>query len=140
MFTSEKISSNDFIEGINSENLKPASIIFGKVKKSDKDSEVLFAFKGDKSNWTRIPANMIEHAHLIKSFTCKDEKISLVKIHLKIPSDPEAKVFHDLLSSLQAKVMKWHMKKMMIAESRYNNMKNGLESQCGHKKPCKCGH
>jgi hypothetical protein len=117
MITSEKMSSKDFMERLNSGNLNPESILFGKVKKSDKDSEVLFSFKSDKGNWTRIPANMIEHVHLIKSFSCEGEKVALVKMHLKSPSDPEAKIFHQLLSALQAKVMKWHMKKMMMGHS-----------------------
>jgi hypothetical protein len=124
MFTSERIPAKDFIEKINSGNIKPEPILFGKVKKSDKDSEVLFAFKGDRSNWIKIPAGMIEHGHILKSFTCEGEKMTLVKIHLKTPSDSEAKIFHDLLSALQAKVMKWHMKKMMMGESEWGDMKN----------------
>ena len=48
MFTSEKLDSKDFLERLKTGNLNPESIIFGKVKKSEKDDEVLFAFKGDK--------------------------------------------------------------------------------------------
>jgi hypothetical protein len=136
MFTSERIPAKDFIEKINSGNFKPEPVIFGKAKKSDKDSEVLFAFKGDKSNWIKIPASMIEHGHLLKSFTCEGEKVALVKIHLKSPSDSEAKIFHDLLSALQAKVMKWHMKKMMLGESGWGEMQNKWP-MTGH---CGCGN
>src|SRR4051812_29218642 len=114
MFTSEKLDAKDFLERLNTGNLNPESIIFGKVKKSEKKDEVLFAFKGDKSNWINIPANKIEHVHLIKSFTSEGEKMALVKMHLKSPSDADAKLFLQLLSALQAKVMKWHMKKMMM--------------------------
>ncbi|MGZ3918885.1 MAG: hypothetical protein ACXVC7_01260 [Bacteroidia bacterium] len=136
MFNTEKISSQEFIERLNSGNLNPESMIFGKVKKSEKDSEVLFAFKGDKSNWIKIPADKIDHVHLIKSFTCAGEKMALVKIHLKKPADADAKLFHDLLSALQAKVMKWHMKKMMMCGCGSGEMKNNPESHYGHHSGC----
>jgi hypothetical protein len=141
MFTSEKLDSKDFLERLNSGNLNPESIIFGKVKKSEKEDEMLFAFKGDNSNWISTPANKIEHVHLIKSFTCEGEKMAFVKIHLKSPSDAEAKLFHQLLSALQAKVMKWHMKKIMMMmgfDGSYGsgNMKYKSEGRCGHKNSC----
>ena len=139
MFTSEKLSSKDFLERLKSGKLDPESIIFGKVKKAESDSEILFAFKGDKSNWIKIPADKIEHVHLIKSFTCGGEKMALVKIHLKAPADPEAKLFHQLLSALQNKVMKWHMKKMMMGygEAEQSEKKYTSEGHCGSGASCR---
>jgi hypothetical protein len=142
MFTSEKLNAQDFLERLDSGKLSPRSTLFGKVKRSDNDSEILFAFKGDRSNWTPIPTNNIEHVHLIRSFTCHGEKMALVKLHLRSPSDPEAKLFQELLSALQAKVMDHYMKKMMMGSEGSNScgcMKLKSESRCGHKS-CEMEH
>lgn len=110
----QSITSKEFMEKINSGKLKSSGHIFGKVKKSDSPSEVSFAFKAEKLEWIRIPSGMINHVHVIKTFTMDGEDVALVKIKLNEPENKEAKVLYDLLSVLGEKMMKWHMKKMMM--------------------------
>ncbi|MGZ4156393.1 MAG: hypothetical protein ACXVED_04500 [Bacteroidia bacterium] len=52
----EKLTSKEFLDQLKSNTLKSPFILKGIVKKSDKDSEVLFARKGNFGNWTAIPA------------------------------------------------------------------------------------
>ena len=78
----------------------------------------MHCLKHDLSNWVRIPQAMIESAYVLKSIPGDEETLTVVKLHLKTPSDEEAKVLFDLLSILSAKVNKFHkmkwMKKMMM--------------------------
>jgi hypothetical protein len=137
----ESIQIKDFLEKLNSGNLKPSARLLGFVKKSDKGSEVLFAFKHDLTNWIAIPESMIESVNILKNIPDEKNILTLVKLHLKIPSGPEAKILHDLLAVLSAKVNKYHkikwIKKMLFGEGMIGShgmhpMEYHLEGKCGH--------
>src|SRR6516165_2354853 len=109
MFHEEKYSTQEFIDRWNSNDLGPQPVLFGKVKMSGIKNELMFAFKGDHENWISISAKIIEHVHYIKSFVKDGERIALVKLHFKPPSNPESKLYADILFALESKVMKWHI-------------------------------
>src|SRR5256885_8378988 len=103
----KEIEAKEFLDMLNSGNIKTGAHIFGLVKKSEKPSELLFAFKWAKENWISIPETMIDHVHIIGEFTVEEEKYTKVKIRLKEPANAEAKILHSLLAGLS-----WKLKKM----------------------------
>jgi hypothetical protein len=124
----EAIPSKEFLQQLNSGSLKSAAKIFGIVKKADDPANLQFAFKGDKSNWITIPGAMIDHVHILKTFSCEDETMTLVKMRLKEPSDPEAKVLFELLTGLAHKVHEfWMMKKMMMGKGMFGDWHENFE-------------
>lgn len=98
----ESLTSKEFFEQLQKNTLKPALILKGIVKKSDKDAEVLFAKKGDFMNWIKVPASMVESVNVWKTFSKENETFALVKLRLKAPSNSEAQVLYDLLLSIKA--------------------------------------
>jgi hypothetical protein len=129
--------------------LNPGTKLMGFVKKSENDSEVLFAFKHDMANWIAIPETMIESVNIIKNIP-NERLLTLVILHLKAPSEPEAKILYDLLAILSAKVNKYQrikwIKKMMSGEDRHFDAMHckhsHMESKCGHYPEIMhhCGH
>lgn len=95
----EALSSKEFFEQLKTNSLKPFFTLKGIVKKSDKESEVLFARKGDFENWVTIPASMVESAIVLKTFSKENELYTVVKLYLKTPTTPEGEVLYKLLSS-----------------------------------------
>jgi hypothetical protein len=125
----ESTSTKEFLDKLNSGNLKPPAKLIGIAKKSGKESELLFAFKHDLSNWITIPESMIESVTVLKNISDKDNALLLVKLKLKPPSTPEAKILFDLLSILSAKVnrylkIKW-LKEMMFGEEMQGSSTHG---------------
>jgi hypothetical protein len=117
----KSISTKEFFEKLNSNNLKPVSKLLGVVKKAEKESEILFAFKGDLSRWINIPESMIEGACILENIPSEEgDELTLVKLHLKTPSTPEGAVLFELLSILSGKINKIHkikwMKKMIMEQ------------------------
>lgn len=95
----ESLSSKEFFEQLNNNSLKPSFTLKGIVKKSEKESEVLFAKKGDFEHWVPVPASMIESVTVLKTFSKGDEIYNVVKLYMKTPSTPEGEVLLKLLSS-----------------------------------------
>ena len=95
----ESLSSKEFFDKLKSNTLKPSFVLKGIVKKSGKDSEVLFTRKGDFTKWVAISSDMIESVNVLKTFTKGNETFIVVKLHLKDPSTPEGKVLYELLSA-----------------------------------------
>lgn len=95
----ESLSSKEFFEQLKTNSLKPSFTLKGIVKKSEKESEVLFARKGDFEHWVPIPASMIESATVLKTFSKNNETYTVVKLHMKTPTTPEGEVLFKLLSS-----------------------------------------
>jgi hypothetical protein len=96
----ENLSTKEFIDQLNSNTLKSTFGIKGIVKKSGKDSEVLFTHKGDMGNWHIIPASMIDSVTVIKTFVKEGETYAVAKLRLKTPTSPETKVIYDLFESI----------------------------------------
>jgi len=94
----ETLTSKEFFDQLKTNTLKPCSALKGIIKKSEKDSEVLFAIKGNLTNWVTIPASMIDSVNVLKTFSKEDTTFAVVKLHLKTPTTPEGKVYHELLS------------------------------------------
>ncbi len=94
----ESLSSKEFFDQLKTNALKPAMVLKGIVKKSDKDSEVLFTKKGDFTNWVKIPSSMIKSVFVIKTFSKAEERFTVVKLHLNTPETPEGTVLFELLS------------------------------------------
>ncbi|MGP8216621.1 MAG: hypothetical protein ACLQQ4_13735 [Bacteroidia bacterium] len=102
----ETLTTKEFIEQLKTNSLKLPLVIKGIVKKSESDAEVLYARKGDFSNWLKIPATMIESVRLLKSFTKEDNTFAVVKLKLKAPANAEGKVLYDLLSLTEKSCLK----------------------------------
>jgi hypothetical protein len=149
----EPITSGEFIERLNSGNLKPVTKLLGFVKKSEKNSEVLFAFKHDMASWISIPALMIESVYVLKNIPDEINPLTLVRLKLKLPSISKAKNLHGLLTILSVKVknykkIKWVKKKIFGGEGEPPSiMETGVKyprnvsntcSHCG--KECNCGY
>jgi hypothetical protein len=139
----ESINIKDFVEKFDSGTFGQSSKLLGLVKKSDIDSEIRFAFKHDLSNWIVLPTSLIESVSVIKNVSGGDERMLLAKVHLKEPSNVEAKILFNLLSSLSAKVNKYYKKKWlkeMLFDESYDK-KEMFHHQCMHKvMEGKCGH
>jgi hypothetical protein len=95
----ETLTSKLFFEQINSNSLKPSFTLKGMVKKTDDDSEVLFARKDDLMNWVKIPSFMIESVDIIKTYLTDNQIKAFVKIHFKTPTSIEGEVFFKLLTT-----------------------------------------
>lgn len=95
----ESLSSKEFLELLNTNSLKPSFTLKGIVKKSEKESEVLFARKGGFQHWVPIPASMIESVTVLKTFSKENEVYTVVKLHMKTPTTPEGEVLLKLISS-----------------------------------------
>lgn len=125
----EKLTSKEFFEQLKANTLKPDFKLKGLVKKSDKDSEVLFARKGSVEKWIGIPSSMIESAIVLKSFKKEEDTIILAKLQLKKPTTPEGQLFYDLLFSLETE-----------ARSGGNCGCHSHQCSCGcHAHQCNCG-
>jgi hypothetical protein len=143
----ESISIKDFVEKLNTGSITQPSKLLGLVKKSDKESEIQFAFKHDMTNWISIPTSLIESVSIIKNISGSDSRMVLAKVHLKEPLSAEAKILFTLLSSLSDKVNKYYKKKwlkeMLMGEScdkhelfHHHCMHKGMEGHCGHHHSC----
>ena len=95
----ETLTSKLFFEQINSNSLQPSFTLKGMVKKTDDDTEVLFARKGDLMNWVKIPSFMIESVDIIKTYLSDNQINAFVKIHFKTPTSIEGEVYFKLLTS-----------------------------------------
>jgi hypothetical protein len=95
----ESLSSKEFFEQLKTNSLKPSFTLKGIVKKSDKESEVLFTRKGDFEHWVPIPSSMIESVTVLKTFSKENEVYTVVTLHLKMPTTPEGEVLFKLLST-----------------------------------------
>jgi hypothetical protein len=94
----QALSSKEFFEHLNSNNLKPSVILEGIVKKSENSSEVMFSRKGEFGNWIRIPSSLIGGAFVLKTFVKDSGSYAEVKLQLAPPSNPESKALFDLLA------------------------------------------
>lgn len=95
----ETLTSKLFFEQINSNSLKPSFTLKGMVKKTEDESEVLFARKDDLMNWVKIPSFMIESVDIIKTYLSDDQITAFVKIHFKTPTSIEGEVYFKLLTT-----------------------------------------
>lgn len=80
----------------------------GMVKKSDgkkkdgKEKSIQFAAGRSCSNWVTIPLELIEDVEVLKSVPCKDHSHPFVRLTLKTPRTPEAKIFSAILEGVQS--------------------------------------
>ena len=93
----ESLNTKEFLEKLKTNTLKAGLKLVGIVKKSDKDDEVQFASKQNPTHWVTIPASMIESVVVLKEIHWSDTNYTLVKLHLKTPSNAETKTLYDLL-------------------------------------------
>lgn len=93
----ESLSTKDFLEKLNTNNLKPGLAVVGIVKKAENKAEVMFASKNDFSHWMEIPVSMIGSVNVLKNISWEGNNFTLVKLHLNKPTDAEAKILFELL-------------------------------------------
>jgi len=98
----EALNAKDFMDKLQHGTLRPACILKGVVKQSEKNTEILFKAKGSME-WTKIPASMIGSVIVKKNITWAEESMTVVKLILKAPTTPEAMVFFELLTGLMPK-------------------------------------
>jgi len=136
----ETLTTKEFFEQLNSNTLKRPLVLKGIVKKSEKDSEVLFTSKGDYTGWITIPASMIESVKIIKIHTKEGASMAEVKLLLKAATMPEGKVLTELLSSAE----QYNCNECNNHKAEHcGNGGDDICSHCGcHKDEhhCKCGH
>lgn len=100
------------------DTLRPACILKGVVKKSEKETEVLFKSKELRSGWIKIPSSMIHSAVVLNKIPYTEEEMTLVKLILKVPSTPEGAVMFELLSSaLHQKECAEHVQKECVGHT-----------------------
>jgi hypothetical protein len=137
----ETLTTKEFFEQLNSNILKQPFILKGIVRKSEKDSEVLFTSKGDCTGWTAIPASMIESVKVIKTLNKESTSMAEVILHLKAATTPEGKVLADLLSSAE----QCNCNECNIHKSEHYGNAGG-DNVCNHcgchrdEHHCECGH
>jgi hypothetical protein len=101
----QSLTAAEFFESLQQDNLITAVPItlIGMVKKSEgKEKTIQFALGGNCSNWATIPLELIEDVEIIKTVTCKDHTHPLVRLNLKTPKNPEAKIFSSILLGMQS--------------------------------------
>ena len=77
--------------------------LVGMVKKSHgKEKTIQFAAGGSCSNWVTIPLDLIDDVEVLKTVPCKDHAHPLVRLSLKTPRTPEAKIFSAILEGMQS--------------------------------------
>ena len=75
----------------------------GMVKKSEgKEKTIQFAPGGNCSGWVTIPIELIEDVEILKVVPCKDHAHPLVRLNLKTPTTPEAKILSSILNAMQS--------------------------------------
>lgn len=136
----ETFTSKEFFEQLNTNTIKQSLGIKGIVKRSGKDSELLFKRKGESSNWIAIPSSMVESVKVIKTFAKENETFVVVKLQLKTPTTPEGKVLFELLSSVEKSCSENKLKGGKFSKEGYG----GHTCGCGcHHQPncgCECNH
>jgi hypothetical protein len=133
----ESITTKEFLEKLKINNLKPAFVLKGLVKPSEKESEILFSQKQDILHWITIPASMIESVTVLKSLPNRYEPSAFVKLRLKSPSNPEANVLYELLMSMREDGRHECNCAMKVMKCTHPSFRT--DSRRGHYCPC-CGH
>ena len=138
----ETLTGKEFFEQLNSNSLKQPLVIKGIVKKSEKDSEVLFKRVGGSSGWVSIPSSMVESVKIIKTFSREEASIAFVKLLLKEATTPEGEVLTELLSSDEQSNCDGNS----MHKQEACGIHEGSENVCTHcgchkdEHQCKCGH
>ena len=102
---SQSLTAAELFEGLYQDKLITAVpiTIIGMVKKSEgKEKVIQFAPGGNCSNWVTIPLELIDDAEILKTVPCKDHTHPLVRLNLKTPTTPEAKIFSSILEGMQS--------------------------------------
>ncbi len=102
---SQSLTAAEFFESLQQDKLIAAVPItlIGMVKKSEgKEKAIQFAPGGNCSNWVTIPLELIEDVEILKTIPCKDHTHPLVRLNLKTPTTPEAKIFSSILQGMQS--------------------------------------
>ena len=129
------LTSKEFFDLLKADNFKPCFSLKGIVKKSEKDTDVLFAGNGDFSKWISVPSTMVESVNVLESFTKGETTFTVVKIQLKKPSTPEGQVYYELLSLMG----KEEMKEEKFGCESHNQGCSCHQSGCGcHQSGCSC--
>jgi len=103
---SRSLTATQLFESLQQDKLTavPVSLV-GMVKKSDgKERTIEFSPGGNCSNWVTLPLESIEDVEVIRTVPCKDHTHPLVRLSLKTPKSPEARIFSSLLEGMQPSV------------------------------------
>lgn len=102
---SHSLTAAELFEGLQHDTLAtvvPVTLT-GMVKKSEgKERTIQFASAGNCSGWVTIPLDLIEDVEVLSTVPCKDHTHPLVRLNLKTPTNPEAKIFAALLKGMQS--------------------------------------
>ena len=102
---SQSLTAAEFFDRLQQDDLATAVPItlIGMVKKSEgKEKTIQFAPGGNCSNWVTIPLDLIEDVEIIRTVPCKDHSHPLVRLNLKTPKTPEAKIYSSILQGMQS--------------------------------------
>lgn len=104
---SRSLTAGELFENLQQDKLNTAVplTLTGMVKKSEgKNKTIQFAPGGSCSNWVTIPVELIEDAEILQTVPCKDHAHPLVRLNLKTPKAPEAKIFAAIVEGMQSNV------------------------------------
>jgi hypothetical protein len=88
---------SEFLERLRRNDLAP---LFGLVKEPESGSDyILFTFDPSCSGWTEIPLDLIEAIEPVSTVSCRDHQHQTVRLYLKVPESPEARLFASLLAA-----------------------------------------
>jgi len=95
-------TGKDFQASLKQGTLKPALIVRGIVKPSDKKEFILFSGDGRCENWIEVPVDSIEKATVLGEMQCKDHKHQAVALQLREPAgdNPEGIMYAAMFRSV----------------------------------------
>jgi len=139
----ESLTSKEFFSQLNANTLKTPFSLKGIVKKSDKDSELLFTRKNDWKHWAKIPSSLIDKVRVFKTFHKEDKLFAIVKLQLVEPTTPEGKALYELLASGEKAACKDKEKGGECHHSMEGKSCKEGEGhychKCGCQQGCQCG-
>ena len=100
---SNALTPADFVKKLNDRALRTPLMCEGFAKPIEENREAfLFSPGASCEDWSRIPAEIVEHVEFLGEQPCRDHSHPFVRVHFKEPpsNDPFATVFSSLLRAM----------------------------------------
>jgi hypothetical protein len=92
-------SAHDFRRALATSSLDDQPPVEGMAKADDNDQGILLFSAAGCERWTPIPLDLVLEVEHLGSTRCKDHEHPFVRIHLKAPETPEARMLAGLLAA-----------------------------------------
>jgi hypothetical protein len=93
---------NEFVKALAGGLPKPSATVEGFVKSHDDTKYLSFSPGSTCSFWVPVPVALIESIDHLGTRPCGAEEHEFVRLHLKVPTTPEAEAFSQLLGKVSA--------------------------------------